>query len=66
MAQEKRVAAPTRPRYLEYYRPHGRARRWCCYKDDPCELHASVLKQLVRMALGEIEADPKNLTNHKE
>lgn len=50
-----------RPYFLEYKTPKGREPKFCCYKDDACELHRRVLNNLVRMATGEIEADPKNL-----
>lgn len=47
-----------RPRYLEYKKPRGRGRQYCCYKDDPCEIHARVLCQLLDMVLGKIDVDP--------
>lgn len=50
-----------RPAFLEYKQPRGRERKLCCYKDSPCETHKDVLNNLVRMAIGEIEADLKNL-----
>jgi hypothetical protein len=55
-----------RPFYLEYKKPCGRERRRCCYKDNPCKTHATVLNQLVRMAYGEVEPTPNNLLSSDE
>jgi hypothetical protein len=45
----------TRPMFLEYDKPTGRERRYCCYKDDPCPTHASVLGILCGGAIGQID-----------
>lgn len=45
--------AYNRPMYLEYEAPKGRPRRYCCYKDDPCPIHAAAFDVLVRAAIGQ-------------
>lgn len=45
------TAAAERPMYLEYDKPVGRPRRYCCYKDSPCPTHAAAFRALVGAAL---------------
>lgn len=44
-------AAAERPMYLEYDKPVGRPRRYCCYKDSPCSTHAAAFRALVKVAV---------------
>lgn len=44
-------AAAERPMYLEYDKPVGRPRRYCCYKDSPCSTHAAAFRALIGAAL---------------
>lgn len=44
-------ATAEHPMYLEYDKPVGRPRRYCCYKDSPCPTHAAAFRALVGAAL---------------